>query len=238
MNDIEVTSGGGVAAKPAKTYSAADIAADLALAIHQGKIWPGGPLPSQARLREVYNVATGTASAALRKLADAGLARGEPGRGTFPVDRATLARKPSQVLDILAAAALCRSIAAIHWGVDGAVMDIGGDPDYGTDHESESAAPPRRVDVSALAALDRHVARWMSEALYEAARRAVGAGLEPGDTHLMAAVQSILSVGARQPEGQPPIAVSGGPTPDGENVSDRLWPERRNYQPGPDDPPF
>lgn len=238
MNDAELTQP--VAGDSARQYSAADIAADLALAIHRGSIRPGEQLPSQTKLMKAYGVAMGTAAAALGKLADAGLARGMPGRGTFAADRTTLALKSSPALDVLAAAALCRNVAAMGWpaGVTPSVS-VGGHPDYGTPDEDEDTLPPRhRIDVSALAALDRHVVRWMSEALYEAARRVVGSGLGPADEHLAAAARAIIGAGARQPGGQPAIAVMGGTVPDGEDVVYRLWPERRDYKPGPDDPPF
>jgi DNA-binding transcriptional MocR family regulator len=219
--------------------TANDIAADLALAIHQGLIRPGQQVPSQAHLMKSYNVAMGTAAAALGKLAAAGLARGEPGRGTYAMDRVTLALKSAPVLDILAAASLCRSIAAATWPPDAApVARIGGHPDYGTPYEDENTLPPRPVDIALLADLDRHVLRWMSEALYDAARRAAGAGLGPADDHLLAAARAILRDGARRPDGQPPIAAHGGIVPPGEAVALRIWPERAHHAHGPDDPPF
>jgi GntR family transcriptional regulator len=224
---------------PGRRATADDIAADLALAIHRGLIRPGEQVPSQAKLMESYGVAMGTAAAALGKLAAAGLARGEPGRGTYAADRVTLALKSAPVLDILAAASLCRAVASTGWPPDAVpVVRVGGHPDYGTPYEDEETLPPRPVDVSPLAALDRHVARWMSEALYEAARRAAGPGLGPADGHLLAAARAILSDGARRPEGQPPIAVYGGPVPPGEDVALRIWPERAHYAHGPDEPSF
>ncbi|MEU3521132.1 hypothetical protein ABZ770_38755 [Streptomyces sp. NPDC006654] len=73
--------------------------------------------------------------------------------------------------------------------------------------------PPRRLDVGVLAALDRHVLRWMSEAFLSAARRLVARGVSDADRHLIESARAILRDGGRRPEGQPGIALSGGPTP-------------------------
>jgi DNA-binding transcriptional regulator YhcF (GntR family) len=205
--------------------TADDIAADLALAIHQGLIGPGERTPSQTDLMQAYGCAMGTAASALSKLAAAGLAQGRPGRGTFAADAKTLAAKSAPILDILAAAALCRGVAARGFRTGtSAVMYVNPDPDYGTSRQDQHTAPPRPVDVAPLAALDRHLTRWLSEALYAAARRVAGRGLHPADEHLLEAARAILRDGARRPGGQQPIAASGGPVPDAEDVSRRLWP--------------
>jgi DNA-binding transcriptional MocR family regulator len=211
------------------------IAGDLALAIHQGLIRGGERLPSQTQLMDSYKVAMGTAAAALAKLSAAGLSRGEPGRGTFAVDLDRA--RPLPVLDVMAAASLCRHVAAASFPPGTApTMDVGGDPDWNTEYAHEKTAPPRQVDVSALAALDRHVLRWMSEAFLAAARRLVGSGRSEADEHLIAAARSILVSGGRRPEDQLPIAVHG-PRPEGGDVALRIWPERGllDY---PDGPPF
>jgi DNA-binding transcriptional MocR family regulator len=211
------------------------IAGDLALAIHQGLIRGGERLPSQTQLMAAYKVAMGTAAAALTKLSAAGLSRGESGRGTFAVhlDGA----RPLPVLEVMAAASLCRQVAATSFPLGAAVtLGVGGDREGNTEDAREKTAPPQQVDVSALAALDRHVLRWMSEAFLAAARRLVGSGRGEADEHLIAAARSILAEGGRRPEGQQPIAVHG-PRPEGEDVALRIWPER-GLPAGPDGPPF
>jgi DNA-binding transcriptional regulator YhcF (GntR family) len=205
------------------------IAGDLALAIHQGLIRPGEKLPSQSKLMDSYGVAVGTVSSALAKLQAAGLIRTAVGVGTFAEDPDRLWHS-SAVLDIMAAAAMCRDLAAITFGsnADHPTMTVGGSPDWDDPHaDPEKVMPPRRVDVSALAALDRHVLRWMSEAFLTAARRMVGSGQSDADVHLIASARAILRDGARRPERQPGIAHMGGPIPDDEDVASRIWPERR-----------
>lgn len=171
-----------------------------------------------------YQVAMGTAAAALAMLSAAGLSRGEPGRGTFAVDLDRA--RPMPVLEVMAAASLCRQVAAASFP-PGAVptVGVGGDPEWNTEHAHEKSAPPRQVDVSALAALDRHIVRWMSEAFLAAARRLVASGRSESDEHLLAAARSLLDEGAAG-QGQPPIAVHGMRSPDGEEVAVRIWPER------------
>jgi hypothetical protein len=116
-------------------------------------------------------------------------------------------------------------------------MDVGGDPDWNTDYAHEKTAPPRQVDVSALAALDRHVLRWMSEAFLGAARRLIGSGRSEADEHLITAARSILAAGGRRPDDQPPIAVHGMQRLEGEDVALRIWPER-GLPTDPAGPPF
>lgn len=202
------------------------IAADLALAIHRGSIRPGAQLPSQTKLMASYGVAMGTVSSALAKLSAAGLIRTERGKGTYAhADRF----QSSPVRDLLAAASLCRSVAATTFlpSDPKPTIGVGGDEDWDDPHrDPEKVRPPRWIDVSALNGLDRHVTRWMSEAFIQGARRAVGAGLDESDKHLLAAARSILEAGGRRPENQPGIAESGGPTPPAEDVVLRIWPER------------
>lgn len=217
------------------TASADDIAGDLALAIHQRLIRPGERLPSQSKLMSSYGVAMATAASALAKLAAAGLTRSEPGRGTFA--RARPPMTPCPVLDVLAAASVCRSLAASGFARK-PTFSIGGHPDWDTPYcDPEKHWPPRTVDASALDGLDRYVLRWMSEALYAAARHMVGHGTAAADPHLIAAAQAILENGAKRPEAQAAIGVSGPPVPDCEAVALRIWPERARV-PGPDEPPF
>ncbi|MFD5589337.1 GntR family transcriptional regulator [Streptomyces sp. NPDC127063] len=210
------------------------IAGDLALAIHQQLIRPGERLPSQSKLMASYGVAMGTASAALGKLAAAGLIRTVPGSGTYAVRPNPF--EPNPVLDVLAAATLCRTLAAHSFGPDSApVLEIGGgDADTSGDREGPLT---RRVDVSALEGIDRHVLRWMSEALLSAARRLVAHGPCEGDTHVIETARAILRDGGRRPDGQEPIALHGGPTPADEHVVLRIWPERAAPA-DPDGPPF
>ncbi|MFH8813039.1 GntR family transcriptional regulator [Streptomyces hygroscopicus] len=207
--------------------SAEQIAGDLALAIHQGSIRDGEKLPSQSKLMESYGVAMGTAASALAKLAAAGLIRTEPGRGTFATSRPN-PFDPNPVLDVMAAAQMCRSLASLSFGPGetAPTLDVGGSPDWGTAWEDENTMPPRRVDVSALAVLDRHVLRWMSEAFLTAARRLVARGVSDADQHLIASARAILRDGGHRPDGQQPIAHRGGPTPADEDVVLRIWPER------------
>ncbi|HKT04959.1 MAG TPA: winged helix-turn-helix domain-containing protein [Rugosimonospora sp.] len=221
------------------TATAADrIAGDLALAIHQGLLAPGEQVPSQTKLMRSYGVAMATASSALSKLATAGLTRAEPGRGTFVADhRRSL--NPNIVLEVMAAASVCRTLAAtVVPAGRRASVGVGGHPDWNSSSaDPDKVWPPRRVDVAALNALDRHLLRWMSEALLLAARRLVSAGRTDSDTHLVEAARAILRDGARRPSGQPPIAEHGGPVPPGEDVALRIWPER-SAPADPAGPPF
>jgi DNA-binding transcriptional MocR family regulator len=221
---------------PALTETPAErIAGDLALAIHQRLIRPGERLPSQSKLMASYGVAKQTATVALGKLAAAGLIRTVPGSGTFAVRPNPF--DPNPVLDVLAAASLCRTLAARSFAPSSApVLEIqlGVDVDTSGDRE---APLTRLVDVSALEGLDRHVLRWMSEALLSAARRLVADGPCEGDTHVIATARAILRDGGRRPENQPGIAVHGGPTPEEEAVVLRIWPERGEPR-DPDGPPF
>jgi hypothetical protein len=70
---------------------------------------------------------------------------------------------------------MCRRLAAITFGPDDSApaLGVGGDWDSPL-ADPETACPPRMVDVSAPAVLDRHVLRWTSEAFYAAARQLVG----------------------------------------------------------------
>lgn len=218
--------------------AAEQIAGDLAVAIHQGSIQPGEQLPSQTKLMKSYGVAMGTAASALAKLSVAGLIRGERGRGTFALDpRRAFADSP--VLDVLAASSMCRTLAAMSFGTnaDSPTLGVGGSRDWGTAYEDAETLPPRQVDVSALAVLDRHLLRWMSEAFLSAARRLVGTGPSDADTHLIASARAILRDGGCRPEGQPGIAHSGGRKPADEDVVLRIWPERGEPR-DPNGPPF
>jgi len=215
------------------------IAGDLALAIHQGLIRGDERLPSQTDLMKAYGVAMNTASSALGKLQAAGLTRSERGRGTFAVRIEREWANP--ILDVMAAASVCRSLAAHTFGKNdnNPKLPVGGDPAWLTENENEWTRPGRMVDVSALVGIDRHVLRWMSEAFLSAARRLVATGQSDADTHLIEAARAILRDGARRPDKQPAIAHYGGPHPVDEDVVLRIWPERANHQPlGPNDSPF
>ncbi|MGW3910527.1 GntR family transcriptional regulator [Streptomyces sp. NPDC005070] len=201
------------------------IAGDLAVAIHRGAIREGEQLPAQSKLSGSYGVSTGTVASALAKLREAGLIRTEPGRGTYAAPRSVFT--PNPVLDVLAAASMCRTLAASAFpSGEPPTLALGGSPDWGTAHETEKSAPPRQVDVSALAGLDRHVVRWLSESFLTAARRLVAHGVSDADQHLIESARAILRDGGRRPEGQPTIAHSGGPVPTDEDVVLRIWPER------------
>lgn len=215
------------------------IAGDLAVAIHQGSVRDGERLPSQPKLAESYGVSAGTVAAAMAKLATAGLVRTEPGRGTFATSRPS-PFDSNPVLDVMAAASICRSLAGLTFGPDEPDpprLDVGGSPDWGTAWEDEETMPPRRLDVGVLAVLDRHVLRWMSEAFLSAARRLVARGVTDADRHLIESARAILRDGGRRPQGQPGIALWGGPVPVDEDVVLRIWPERGEPR-DPDGPPF
>lgn len=218
--------------------AAQSIAGDLALAIHQGLLLPGEQVPSQAKLMKSYGVAMATAASALAKLAAAGLTRVEPGRGTFVADHRRFP-SPNAVLDVMAAAAVCRTLAATAVPAGRrATVGVGGHPDWDTGSaDPEKVWAPRSVDVAALNALDRHLLRWLSEALLLAARRLVSSGPTDGDAHLIEAARAILRDGAQRPPGQPPIAEYGGPVPVAEDVALRIWPERAAPA-DPNGPPF
>jgi DNA-binding GntR family transcriptional regulator len=63
------------------------IAADLRGQIERGELAPGDMLPSIVKLAERYQVATRTVQKALGILKREGLVEGEPGYGTFVVER-------------------------------------------------------------------------------------------------------------------------------------------------------
>jgi hypothetical protein len=216
--------------------TAATIAADLLVAIHRGSLRWGAKVPSQKELVRAYGVAMGTAASALAKLDAVGLTQARPGAGRFVVRRPPLWQR-HDVLDILDAASICRSLAASCGGSAPHYISVGGDPDWDAPHADPETMPPRRVDVTFLDGLDRHVLRWQAEAFVDAARRIVGHGLTDADRHLVAAARAILRDGATRPKDQAPIAHYGGPEPAGEDVVLRIWPDRAQ-PPGPDDPPF
>ncbi|MFF5846423.1 hypothetical protein ACIP25_07120 [Streptomyces massasporeus] len=113
-------------------------------------------------------------------------------------------------------------------------IQVGGDVDTSGDRQGPLT---RMVDVSVLEGLDRHVLRWMSEALLSTERRLVADGPCEGDTHVIATARAIHRDGGRRPEVQPGIAVHGGPTPADEDVVLCIWPERASPA-DPDGPPF
>uniref|UniRef100_UPI003F494CFD hypothetical protein n=1 Tax=Amycolatopsis sp. CA-096443 TaxID=3239919 RepID=UPI003F494CFD len=115
---------------------------------------------------------------------------------------------------------------------------MGGDPDWDDPRaDPETTRLPRRVDVTVLYGLDRHLLRWRAEAFVDVARRIVGHGLTDADRHLVAAARAILRDGAARPQGQAPVPLYDGPEPAGESVTLRIWPDRARPL-GPDDPPF
>ncbi|WP_052768607.1 GntR family transcriptional regulator [Streptomyces humi] len=214
------------------------IAGDLAVAIHQGAIRDGERLPSQARLAQSYGVSSGTAAAALARLATAGLIRTAPGSGTYATSRPSPAER-NPVLDVMAAASVCRTLAGQEFGsdeLDPPALPIGGSPRRGAVREDDETLPARRLDVGVLTVLDRHVLRWMSEAFLSAARRLVARGVTDADRHLIESARAILRDGGRRPAGQPGIALSAGPAPADEDVVLRIWPERGEPR-DPDGPP-
>lgn len=85
---------------------AAHIAAEIAEAICQGELHPGDPLPARRVLMGEHQVAINTATAAVDKLAAAGLVRGQLGRGTFVLNPAG-----TPVGELLRAGQACRSAA-------------------------------------------------------------------------------------------------------------------------------
>lgn len=223
--------------------SAELIAGDLALAIHLGYVSRNEKLPSQPQLMKAYGVSMGTAAAAIKKLADAGLITTRPGSGTYPANLHRAFDNP--VVQVMQAASVCRHLAALHHGrkPDGTpnlTVEVGGDPEWGTSHEDEKTWPPRQVDVSALAGLDRHILRWMSEEFLSAARRLAAHGVQEENKHLLASARSIINEGGKRPERQPGIAHLSGDRRWEEDVTLRIWPERAQSSGswGPNDPPF
>ena len=177
--------------------TAAGIAGDLAMAIHRGDIQPGEQLPTQQQLAAAYDVATATVSAAVNRVATAGLAHSAQGRRTYAVDqyRQHVLRPP--VLALLKAADELYELAASN---DGA--------------------------TTALEELDRRVLRGLGDAFAAAARRVIGHGLTDDDAHLIAAAESVIRDGGYRPDGQPPIAQPTAWTSSDEAYARRLWPER------------
>ncbi|MPY32785.1 GntR family transcriptional regulator [Streptomyces adustus] len=215
------------------------IAGDLAVAIHQGSIRDGERLPSQAKLARSYGVSSGTAAAALAKLAASGLIRTARGSGTYATARPG-PFESNPVLDVMAAASVCRTLAGLEFGPgepEPPALAVGGSPRWGTTREDGETLPPRPLDVGVLAGLDRHVLRWMSEAFVSAARALVAHGVSDADRHLLESARAILRDGGRRPEGQPGIALSGGPQPADEDVVLRIWPEHGEVR-DPDGPPI
>lgn len=220
--------------------TAANIAADLAIAMFHGYIRPDEQLPSQSHLCRSYGVSTATANAALAKLAAAGLSYVIQGRGTYATNLYDdLLHRPPAIVTLLTAARICRSVASSTWPQpDIATVPVGGSRYWGTpDYDEERHLPPRFVSVAALIGLDRHVVRWMSEQFVLAARRLVGAGGELADTdqHLIQAAESIVTDGGHRPDKQPAIGYNGGPRSAEEDVVLRIWPER-GLPVDPDDP--
>ncbi|MER5602333.1 GntR family transcriptional regulator [Streptomyces sp. NPDC002265] len=215
------------------------IAGDLAVAIHQGSIRDGERLPSQAKLARSYGVSSGTAAAALARLAAAGLIRTVPGSGTFALTRQDLV-ETNPVLDVLAAASVCRTLAGMESGPgkpDSSALAVGGGSHRESVWEDEETMPSRRLDVGVLAGLDRHVLRWMSEAYVSAARALVAHGVSDADRHLIESARAILRDGGRRPKDQPAIARAGGPQSADEDAVLRIWPERGEPR-DPGGPPF
>ncbi|MPY36757.1 GntR family transcriptional regulator [Streptomyces adustus] len=219
--------------------SPALIAGDLAVAIHQGSIRDGERLPSQAKLAQSYGVSSGTAAAALAKLAAVGLIQTAPGSGTY----ATASPdpfEPNPVLDVMAAASVCRTLAGLESGPgepEPPALAVGGSPRWGTVSKDDETMPPRSLDVDVLPGLDRHVLRWMSEAYVSAARRLVAHGVSDTDRHLIESARAILRDGGRRPQDQPALTWAGSPQSADEDVVLRIWPERGEPR-DPGGPPF
>lgn len=204
--------------------SAASIAMDLATAIHTGLIRPDDRLPSQTELMAAYGVAMATAASALRKVRDAGLTRSEPGRGVYALSHH---RRNGDVAALYQAGNLCRSVASTTFrpGSD-PIMEVGGYDDW-----DGSEIPGRRVNVAALVALDRTVARVLGDTFTAAARRIVGHGRQETDQQVIDAARAILHDGGHRPDGQPAIAFFGGTLADEDRVAERLWPNIKETTP-------
>ena len=97
------------------------IAGDVALAIRQGHIEPGEPLPSPERLAASYDELRATAEGALIRLSRAGVIGGDASQGTFVAPELT--GVASQALDVMAAPAMCRWLAAAPAGGRGLYDD-------------------------------------------------------------------------------------------------------------------
>ena len=97
------------------------IAGDLALAIREGHIRPGEPLPAADRLMASYHVPPAAVSAALGRLSRAGVIDGDPDQGMFAQELGS--GEPRQALDVLAVPALCRRLASTPAVVTGPHFD-------------------------------------------------------------------------------------------------------------------
>ncbi|HEX2314752.1 MAG TPA: GntR family transcriptional regulator [Thermomonospora sp.] len=177
--------------------TAALIASDLATVILHGTLRPGEQAPSQSRLMSLYDVAMGTAAAALAKVRAGGLIESAPGRRSTVLPRD---RWDADLLALYKAAELCRREAAISYG---------------------SSAPGIVLDR-----VDRTVVRALGEQMFVAALRIVGHGRQAGDGRLVEAARALLRDGGRRPAQQPGIALSPRwPGEDGDAIR-RLFPER------------
>ncbi|MFE6759928.1 GntR family transcriptional regulator [Streptomyces sp. NPDC057684] len=144
--------------------SSARIAADLALAIQQGKIPPGQKLPTQAQLAQTYGAALPTVGAALTRLTNAQLIKQEgryryvrPARSVFPA---------SPVRDILTAASVCAHLSATY-----------------TDPAPANALGRWPADTSLLRDIDRHLLAFLGTALMQGPSAcSMPASTRPGST--------------------------------------------------------
>ncbi|GAA3172212.1 GntR family transcriptional regulator [Nonomuraea salmonea] len=214
--------------------TAAGIAIDLALLILKGTIGENEQLPSQTKLMQAYGVAMATASAALRRVQDAGLAIGQPGRGVFV--KPALWRT-GDVNTLYTAGQLLQGVACTGGPPDSeATVEVGG-----YEHPADGWITGRIIPAGHLNQLDRNVIRALGDTFVASALRIVGNGPQPGDRRLIQAAQAVLRDGGRRPDRQAPIALYGGgnetPFEHGAAVR-RVFPERFTRTPGPDDQPF
>jgi DNA-binding FadR family transcriptional regulator len=82
---------------------------DLALAIHEGHISPGEPLPAPERLMASYDVPPATVTEALNRLSATGIITGDASQGR--VAAVALTSTARQALHVMAAPAMCRRLA-------------------------------------------------------------------------------------------------------------------------------
>jgi GntR family transcriptional regulator len=68
---------------PPRWQTYREVADDIQERIERGEYAPGDPIPSYAKLADLYGVSVSTASRAVALLRDRGVVIGHPGRGVY-----------------------------------------------------------------------------------------------------------------------------------------------------------
>jgi hypothetical protein len=197
---------------------AEQIAGDIALAIYQGDIGPGRPLPSRERLMSSYDVPPPTVERALQRLFMAGISTYDGG--------ALVASGPAgdDMVAVMAAAAMCRRLAVAASG-PGPIAD----PEVlHAASEQFLAAARRGLPSGRLADDDVRLAgpaRELLQAGHDLARSLVW-GTAPASRH-----------SPREPGGRTRVVLAGDGWPasarDGVTAAAARGPARRAAAPGP-----